>query len=327
MNRVCEILGIEKPVVQASMTWITSAEFVAAVSNAGGMGILGFNAGQTEMTPDPIETAERMRIEIRKTRELTDKPFAVTYMMPMPGDVFGEPLLKVILEENVKVIFVLGFGFDPVYEANIVKGLKEKDLTVVYRSMDATVEGSKLIEEAGADIIIATGIDEGGGLPNNALVFGTFTIVPMIVDAVHIPVLAAGGIVDKRTAKAAFALGAEGLYVGTRFIASEECRAAQVCKEQIINSEASDLLMFRDTTNAWRSLPTGAAKRAYDAYTNGEGGEVAGKYANEYGGLCAGQLFGDLENGINCVNTAIGAIKDIKTCKEIIDELTEGVDW
>lgn len=327
MNRVCEILGIEKPVVQGSMTWITSAELVAAVSNAGGMGILGFNAGQTEMTPDPIETAERMRAEIKKTRELTDKPFAVTYMMPMPGDVFGEPLLKVILEEKVPVIFVLGFGFDIPHEAEVVRGLKDKGLTVLYRSIDATVEGSKAIEAAGADIIVATGFDEGGGLPTGSTTMGTFSIVPMIVDAVDVPVMAAGGIVDKRSAKAAFALGAEGLYVGTRFIVSQECRASQVCKDQIINSQASDLLQYKDKSNFWRSLPTTAAQKAYDAYVGGEDVEVVDQYANGTGGLCAGQLFGDFENGINCVDTAIGSIHEVKTCQGIVDELTEGLEW
>lgn len=327
MNRVCEILGIKKPVVQGSMTWITSAELVAAVSNAGGMGILGFNAGQTEMTPDPVETAERMRNEIRKTRQLTEKPFAVTYMMPMPGDVFGAPLLKVILEENVKIIFVLGFGFDMDHETEVIRDLKAKGLTVLYRSIDATVDGSKKIEDAGADIIVATGFDEGGGLSTNSTTMGTFTMVPMIVDAVSIPVMAAGGIVDKRSAKAAFALGAEGLYVGTRFIASKECRASQACKDQIVNGQASDLLQYRDKSNYWRSLPTGAAQRAYDAYVKGEDAEVVDQFANGTGGLCAGQLFGDLENGINCVSTAIGSIKDVKTCQEIIDELTSGFEW
>ncbi|MBQ3510360.1 MAG: nitronate monooxygenase [Peptococcaceae bacterium] len=327
MNRVCEILGIEKPVVQGSMTWITSAELAAAVSNAGGMGILGFNAGQTEMTPDPIETAERMRAEIKKTRALTDKPFAVTYMMPMPGDVFGEPLLNVILEEGMKNIFVLGFGFDPAYEAGVIRGLKEKGLTVLYRAIDANVIGSKMIEEAGADIIVATGADEGGGVSGSNTVMGTFSVVPMIADAVNIPVMAAGGIVDKRTAKAAKALGAEGVYCGTVFIASKECRAAQACKDQIVNSKASDLLQFKDGGNIWRSLPTAAAKRAFDAHINGEGGEAVAKYMNEHGGLCAGQLFGDLENGVNCTSTAIDGIKAVRSCKEIVDDLTEGVEW
>lgn len=327
-NRVCEILGIEKPVVQGSMTWITSAELAAAVSNAGGMGILGLNAGQMEATADPIETAERMRAEIRKTKELTDKPFAVTLMMPMPGDIFGGPLLKVILEEKMKVIFVLGFGFDMAHEADVIRDLKDKGLTVLYRCIDSTVEGSKIIEAAGADIIVATGADEGGGVSGANTVMGTFSVVPMVADAVNIPVMAAGGIVDKRTAKAAKALGAEGVYCGTVFIASQECRAAQACKEQIVNGKASELLQFKDVGNIWRSLPTAAAQKGYEAYINGADGATVGKLSGTSGGgFYAGQLLGDLENGINVVNTAIDAIKSIKTCKEIVDDLSIDVKW
>ncbi|MBQ3206285.1 MAG: nitronate monooxygenase, partial [Peptococcaceae bacterium] len=189
------------------------------------------------------------------------------------------------------------------------------------------VIGSKMIEEAGADIIVATGADEGGGVSGSNTVMGTFSVVPMIADAVNIPVMAAGGIVDKRTAKAAKALGAEGVYCGTVFIASKECRAAQACKDQIVNSKASDLLQFKDGGNIWRSLSTAAAKRAFDAHINGEGGEAVAKYMNEHGGLCAGQLFGDLENGVNCTSTAIDGIKAVRSCKEIVDDLTEGVEW
>jgi len=323
-NRVCEILGIEKPVVQGSMSWITSAEMAAAVSNAGGMGVLGVNAGQDTATADPIETAERMRAEIRKTRELTEKPFAVTYMMPMPGNVFAAPLLKVILEENVKVLFVLGFGFDMEHEANVIRDLKEKNLTILYRCIDSTVAGSQMIEKAGADVIIATGADEGGGVSGANTVMGTFSVVPMIVDAVKVPVMAAGGIVDTRTATAAKALGAEGVYCGTVFITSEECRAAQACKEQIVNGKASDLMQFKDAGNIWRSLPTKAASNALEAYLKGEPGQVVGQLSGTNGGgFYNGMLQGDLENGINVVNTAIDAITSIKPCKDIVDALAK----
>jgi enoyl-[acyl-carrier protein] reductase II len=105
-NRVCEILGIKYPIIQAPMAWVTSAELAAAVSNAGGLGVLGPNAGQTTVTVDPIETAERMRREIRKTRELTDKPFAVNYILPLDFDEvqnsFAVPMLQVCVEEKVK---------------------------------------------------------------------------------------------------------------------------------------------------------------------------------------------------------------------------------
>jgi enoyl-[acyl-carrier protein] reductase II len=323
-NRVTEILNIKYPVVQAAMSWITSAELAAAVSIAGGMGVLGPNAGQTTLTTDPAETAERMRHEIRKTKELTDKPFAVQYFIPFPGDTqgFSSKVLQIIREEGIKNLLVLGMSLGN--EAEEVRNLKNEGFTIIYRDLNPTVESAMNIEAAGADIIIATGYDEGGGLPAHAI--GTMTIVPLIADAVNIPVLAAGGIVDNRGVKASMILGAEGVYIGTRFVASKECPASDISKHDIINAKTTDLVEFK-AMPAWRSTPHKLSLELYNMDQNGASSEEINKRMGAIGGIRAGMLEGDLDNGINSVSNAIELIKDIKSCKEIIEELMRDVAY
>lgn len=320
-NRITEILNIKYPVIQASMSWITSAELVAAVSNAGGMGILGPNAGSTTLTTDPVETAERMRDEIIKTKNLTDKPFAVQYFIPAPGDTYGfsSKILEVIREEKIKYLLVLGMGFGN--EVEEVKKLKKEGFIVIYRDLNPSVESAKNIEGAGADIIIATGYDEGGGLPSHSI--GTMTIVPLIADAVNIPVLAAGGIVDNRGVKASMILGAEGVYIGTRFIASKECRASDVCKQDIVNSKTTDLIEIK-AIPTWRCTPHNLSLELYEMGQKGATpAEINEKLGS--GGIRIGMLEGDLINGINTVSSSIELIKDILSCQEIIEELVKDI--
>lgn len=320
-NRITEILNIKYPVIQASMSWITSAELVAAVSNAGGMGILGPNAGSRTLTTDPVETAERMRDEIIKTKNLTDKPFAVQYFIPAPGDTYGfsSKILEVIREEKIKYLLVLGMGLGN--EVEEVTNLKKEGFTIIYRDINPSVESAKNIEKAGADIIIATGYDEGGGLPSHSI--GTMTIVPLIADAVNIPVLAAGGIVDNRGVKASMILGAEGVYIGTRFIASKECRASDVCKQDIVNSKTTDLIEIK-AIPTWRCTPHNLSLELYEMGQKGATpAEINEKLGS--GGIRIGMLEGDLINGINTVSSSIELIKDILSCQEIIEELVKDI--
>lgn len=320
-NRVTEILNIKYPIIQASMSWLTSAELAAAVSNAGGMGILGPNAGKTTLTTAPVETAERMRREIIKTKKLTDKPFAVQYFIPAQGDPYGfsSKILQVIREEKIKYLLVLGMGLGN--EVEEVKNLKKEGFTIIYRDLNPSVESAKNIEAAGADIIIATGYDEGGGLPSHSI--GTMTIVPLIADAVNIPVLASGGIVDNRGVKASMILGAEGVYIGTRFIASKECRASDICKQDIVNAKTTDLVEV-NAIPKWRCI---SHKLALELHTMEENratiSEINTKLGN--GGIRIGMLEGDLDNGINTVSSSIELIKDIASCKEIIEDLMKDI--
>ncbi|MCF3470378.1 NAD(P)H-dependent flavin oxidoreductase [Stenotrophomonas maltophilia] len=320
-NRICKILGISKPVIQAPLSWLTDARLVAAVSNAGGMGILGPNAGLTAATAvsTPEETAEKMREEIRKTKALTDKPFGVNLIPSPSNDIWSPHILKVMKEDGVTATLYTGYGNGAVIPA-LFDELKEAGIKIIYRDLNPTPENTRSAEDAGADIIVATGFDDGGTLPGTAL--GTFSIVPLIVDAAReVPVLAAGGITDARTARAAHALGASGVSVGSAFISTVESRVPQSVKEKIVAANGLDLLLFRTMPDYYRSLPGKLAdelvKRDKAGATNQELGALMGGLA----GLRIGMLEGNTDEGYISLGTGIGSIRQIKTAAEVVDEL------
>ncbi|MCG7381369.1 nitronate monooxygenase [Paenibacillus sp. ACRRY] len=312
-SRVEQILGIKYPIIQAAMSWITDATMVAAVSNAGGLGVLGPHGGyNTPPTGGTTEAGERLRKEIRKIKSLTDKSFALNLLMPQEGwDKYARTTFDVALEEGVK--YFVGVGY---VNKEMINEIKSKGGTLIFRELTPTANGAKQAEAHGADIIIATGYDEGGWLPQNRI--GTFSIVPTIVDAVSIPVLATGGINDVRGVRAAFSLGAEGVYVGTRFIVSEECPASDIVKQDIIQSTGSDLLFV---STMQRSTPGPFARDLAATYRTPEDSAVNEQKIGAVGGLLPGMLLGKPSEGISSVNTAIDLIKEVKSCKEIIHEL------
>lgn len=317
-NRICEILGIEKPVIQAPMVWLTDAKLCAAACNAGGMGSLGPNAGQTTVTRDPVETAERMREEIKKVRELTDKPFNVNILPPYGDteDIFTPPMLKVIYEEKVPVVTYVG-GIRP----ELFAELKEHDIKIIFRSLNPDPDEAREAVKYGADIIVATGFDEGGTLPDMTL--GTFSIVPLMVDAVDVPVMAAGGIYDSRTFNAVMALGAEGAYCGTAFLMSEESRMAENVKQAVIKANAKDLLLFRTIPAYYRSLPGVLAKKLVEMDKAGASNAEIGKAMGGFANLRKGMLEGDMENGYVSVGNGISFIHEIKSTAQIIADMTK----
>ncbi len=315
MNRVCEILGITKPVVQAPMTWITNPELVAAVSNAGGLGVLGFNAGFETGKATPEETAEEMRKIIRKTKELTNKPFGMNVMTSaFDGAGFSKATIQVCKEEGVQVLVAIG-----ALDAAQVKEWKDAGFKIIYRDMYPTVASAKAAEAAGVDILVATGCDEGGGMPVEAT--GTIVKTALIADAVSIPVLAAGGIVNEAMARASASVGAEGAYAGTRFVMSKECRAAQATKDDILATGADDLIVLTEADGylKWRSTPHKVAK---DAVAE----NAKGNLKPSTGSFYAGMLKGDMEAGINTVSSAASLIKSIDSCEEIVTELARGYE-
>ena len=317
-NRVTERLGIKYPIIQGPMAWLTDAKLVAAVSNAGGLGILGPNAGQNEPTSSPIETMERMMKEIRKTRELTDKPFGVVIIVDFDMQ-FTNPLLDMIIEEKVPVALINGVnGLD---YSSVFKRLKEAGIKIVYRG-EPTIENARTIEKLGADVYVATGFDEGGMLPGGQI--GTFSIIPLIVDAVkNIPVMAAGGIADIRGVRAAFALGAEGVFLGTRFLATEEARTAQNVKEIMLKTNAEDLHIFRTLPYFYRSIPTKLSAELVEMDKNGATREELSTKQAGGKNMKAGMLDGDLENGYVSVGLGVSFIKEIKPVKEVVNELMQ----
>ncbi len=219
---ICDMLGIEYPVVLAGMGGVSLSSLVAAVSNAGGLGIIG------AATLD----AEGLRAEIRRTRELTDKPFAVDLLAPIPDMI--RPQMQVVFEQDVR-IFVAGLAVP----AAFIDEMHARRMKVVV--MCGRVRHAQKSEAAGADVVVAQGTEAGGHTGE----IGTLALVPQIVDAVKIPVLAAGGIADGRGLVAALALGAQGAVIGTRFIASPEAQAAGGYREAIVRAHEDDTVRTR----------------------------------------------------------------------------------
>lgn len=321
-KNICQILGIEKPVIQGPLSWLTDARLVAAVSNAGGLGVLGPNAGLTAETAvsTPEETATKMREEIRKTKALTEKPFGVNLIPTPENDIWTPPILNVIKEEGVHAVVYTGYGEGAVIPS-LFDELKTAGIKIIYRDINPTPENTRLAEEAGADIIVATGFDEGGTLPATAL--GTFSIVPLIADAAkRVPVIAAGGITDGRTARAAHALGASGVFAGSVFISTAESRVPQSVKDKIITSDGLDLVLFRTLPAYYRSLPGKLAEKLVSMDKSGASNEDLGRTMGGLRGLRIGMLEGNTDEGYISLGTGIGSIKRVKTVAEVVDELT-----
>jgi enoyl-[acyl-carrier protein] reductase II len=222
---ICDYFGIEYPIFLAGMGGVSTAPLVAAVSNAGGLGVMG------AATMD----AAMLREEIRQTRDLTDKPFAVDLLAPIPDSI--RPQMKVLIDEGVK-IFVAGLAVP----AEFIEELHANGIKVVV--MCGKVRHAQKSEAAGADVVVAQGTEAGGHTGE----IGTLALVPQVVDAVKIPVLAAGGIVDGRGVVAALALGAQGAVIGTRFIATNESQAAAGYREAILGAKDDSTVRTRSYT-------------------------------------------------------------------------------
>lgn len=322
-NRVCEILGIEKPIVEGPTNWLTDGKYVAAISKAGGLGVLGFNAGQKKVVFTVEETIENMRREVNIVKSITDKPFGINIGPTDPDkDRFTLPMLDMMKEEGIHAVVWASMTFDEYW----VKACHERDIKIIYRAQTPTVEDTERAINAGVDIIVATGFDEGGTVPNK--VVGTFSVIPMIVDAAkgRVPVLAAGGIADERTAQAAMVLGAEGLFVGTAFLLSEESVVAQNIKEQAVASDADDLLMYRTVPAYYRSLPGELPDKLLEMSNAGATEEEIYKAQHAYDGMRDGMLFGNLSMGYASFGLGISLIHAIESVSVIMDRLMRGVE-
>lgn len=322
-NRVCEILGIEKPIVEGPTNWLTDGKYVAAISKAGGLGVLGFNAGQKKAVFTVEETIENMRREVKIVKSITDKPFGINIGPTDPDkDKFTLPMLDMMKEEEIHAVVWASMTFDEYW----VKACHERDIKIIYRAQTPTVEDTERAINAGVDIIVATGFDEGGTVPNK--VVGTFSVIPMIVDAAkgRVPVLAAGGIADERTAQAAMVLGAEGLFVGTVFLLSEESVVAQNIKEQAVASDADDLLMYRTVPAYYRSLPGELPDKLLEMSNAGATEEEIYKAQHAYDGMRDGMLFGNLSMGYASFGLGISLIHAIEPVSVIMDRLMRGVE-
>ncbi|MHA3955454.1 nitronate monooxygenase [Salmonella enterica subsp. enterica serovar Infantis] len=223
-------------------------------------------------------------------------------------------------EEGVKAVVYTGYGEGAII-TSLFNELKESGIAIIYRDINPTPENTRLAEKAGANIIVATGFDEGGTLPGTAL--GTFSIVPLIADSVKsVPVMAAGGITDSRTARAAHALGAEGVFAGSVFIGTEESRVPQSVKDKIINANGLDLLLFRTLPDYYRSLPGKLADKLVSMDKAGASNEELAQTMGGLRGLRIGMLEGNTDEGYIALGTGIGNIRSIKSVAEVVNELT-----
>lgn len=311
-------LTTEFPIIQAPMNWLTDATLVAAVSNAGGLGVLGTNAGQTEIASDPADVKQHMIDQIHRTQELTDNDFSINILTPendqkLADSSFTMAFLDAAFENHVKYFVVVG-----IVHREIFTLIKRHNGIIIFRPLTPSVEKAKLAESIGADFIVATGHDEGGILPANEQ--GTLTIVPEIVDSVSIPVFAAGGINDARTVKAAMALGAVGVFVGTRFLASEEAPVAPEVKQLLVDSNSNDTVMVSSNQ---RAIATNRAITFAHLFQETHDTTAVNKAVARDGGIREAMLLGRIDRGIITVNNSLSTIKEILSVKKIIINLFE----
>lgn len=291
---VCDLLGIDYPIVQGGMAWVATAELASAVSNAGGFGIIG--AGNAP--------GDWVRSQIRRTRELTDKPFGVNVLLISPT---AEEVVRVALEEKVRAV-TTGAGMPGPFLAE----LKERGIVVM--PVVASVALARRLERMGADALIAEGMESGGHIGE----ITSFPLVPQVVDAVRVPVIAAGGIADGRGLVAALALGAQGVQMGTRFVCSQECIAHPEYKRKIV--EAKD----RSTVTTGHRLghPVRAIENRFTRHfaEMEERHQITEQELIEFGTgkLRLSAIEGDVENGSVMAGQISGLINDIRPAREII---------
>jgi enoyl-[acyl-carrier protein] reductase II len=298
-TKITELLNIKYPILQGGMAWISEHKLAAAVSEAGGAGIIaGGNA-----------PAEVIREEIRKARSLTDKPFGVNIMLMSPN---AEELAQVVIDE--KVPFVTTGAGNPGKFMEQWKAAGIKVIPVV-----PGVALAKRMERSGADAVIAEGTESGGHIGDNT----TMCLVPQVADAVSVPVIAAGGIADGRGIAASFMLGAEGVQVGTRFLAAEECQIHENFKQLVVKAKDTDTIVTgRFTGHPCRCVKTKFSRALVQHEKDGMSPE---EFENlTVGALRKAAVDGSIEEGSFLCGAIAGMIERVSPVSEIINEMFEG---
>lgn len=297
-TELCDLLGIEYPIIQGGMAWVSTAELVSAVSNCGGLGVIG--AGQ--MPPDIL------RDEIRRTKSMTGKPFGVNMMLLHPQI---DDLFQVILDEKVPVV-TTGAGNPGSY----IPALKELGIKVL--PVVPAVALAKRMERIGVDAVIAEGTESGGHVGE----LTTLALVPQVVDAVSIPVIAAGGIADGRGYAAALALGAKGIQVGTRFVVAAECTAHEKYKHAVLEAKDRDTVVSgRSTGHPVRALKNKLTREFERLEKEGATPEKLDELGT--GKLRAAVREGDMEWGSLMAGQSSGMVGKVQPVAEIIHEMDE----
>lgn len=296
-TKITELLGIKYPVLQGGMAWIAESTLASAVSEAGGLGIIAGGSA-------PIDY---LRDQIRKTKELTSKPFGVNIMLMSPN---AEDLAQLVIDEKVPVV-TTGAGSP----GKFIDGWKNAGVKTI--PVVPSVALAKRMVRAGADAVIAEGTESGGHIGENT----TMCLVPQVVDAVDVPVIAAGGIADGRGIAASFMLGAQGVQIGTRFLAAEECQIHSTYKELVVKAKDTDSIVTgRSTGHPCRNVKTKFAKKLASGEMNGS------ITPDEFEELTLGSLRkavqdGNLDEGSFLCGAIAGMVNEIKPCGEIIEEM------
>ena len=296
-SKICDILGIRYPVLQGGMAWVADARLAAAVSEAGGLGIIaGMNMN-----------GEQLRAEIRKLRTLTDKPFGVNVMLMSPH---AAEVAQVVVEEGVPVL-TTGAGNPLTY----MKKWLDAGIKVI--PVVGSVALAQMVAKRGATAVVAEGGESGGHIGEA----NTMPLVPEVVDGVDIPVIAAGGIADGRGMAAAFMLGAEGVQMGTRFLVAKECHIHAHYKEKVLAAkDTGTMVSGRRLGHPVRALknPFARAVAEKEKDPSGTEGELDGFGT---GALRRAVVEGDEESGSFLCGEVAGLVKKEQTCKEIIEEI------
>lgn len=300
MKNINELLNTKYPLIQGGMANIATHVLASAVSNAGGLGLIGSGGNDVDW----------VRNEIRKTREFTDKPFGVNIMLMSPH---SEDIAKMVIEEKVQVI-TTGAG-NP---ARFIPSWKEAGITVI--PVVPSVALAIRMERSGADAVVVEGTEAGGHIGE----LTTMALIPQVVDAVNIPVIAAGGIADRRQVAAAFVLGAKGVQVGTVLLASDECPIHINYKEKIVSSKDTDTIVTGRSTGAPVRVLKNQMSREYARIEVGATLEELEKLT--LGSLRRAVLEGNLDTGSFMAGQVAGIIKEIKPVKVILEDLFKDIN-
>lgn len=307
-TKVTDLLGIKYPIIQGGLAYLAYSDLAAAVSNAGGLG---------QITAMSLPSPESLRNEIRKTREKTKNPFGVNFAIGQHGRPFSE-LLDVAIEEKVPVISMTGGNPAPLFEQ--LKDVPVKKLVLVAAKRQAVKA-----EQLGADAVMVVGQEGGGHLGTNDT--GTFVLVPQVVDAVSIPVIASGGIGDGRGLMAALSLGAEGIEMGTRFIATKECvHAHEHYKQAILTGDENDTVIIKKSlgaparaiANEWTEKIIELEQKfgCYEQLKDYISGDVNKRYIYD----------GKIDEGFAWAGQIIGLIHDVPSVSELFSRMIKDAE-
>ncbi|HSR12084.1 MAG TPA: nitronate monooxygenase [Thermodesulfobacteriota bacterium] len=315
-NRICELLGIRYPILQAPMNWVSGAELAAAVSRAGGLGAIGPNAGADSITTDVELTGERLGDQIRRVRSLTENPFAVNIAIGAGESLrFSRKCVDVVIEEKIPAAIV-SVGRPDVY----TEELKRNGIKVLHAV--STARHARNAQAAGVDAVICEGYEAGGHKGFTELT--TLALTPLVVDAVDIPVVSGGGVADERGVLAVLALGADAVYIGTRFMVTRESASHPNVKEAVVKGEDActvsvpkEMMLARDLRNRFteeylRMKAAGASWKELMAYHGGHS-------------QFHSQHLGDAEGSELCCGQGAGLIKDVESAEEVVRRIADTI--